>query len=112
MGLLQVVIFAAASKLDCEAHSEPGGASISETLSGNAVSGVQDSSSVLERESNSSGLLQNLMRSEGELALDNLKSSDGLTTSVRQKSSNTRDIFLQLPQSDLHSLCSLLGHEG
>ncbi|XP_074367519.1 E3 ubiquitin-protein ligase UPL1-like isoform X2 [Apium graveolens] len=113
MGLLQVVVFAAASKLDCEAHSEPGGASISETFSVKAgVSGVQDSSSVLERESNSSGLLQNLVQSEGELALDTIQSSDGLTTSVRQKSSNARDIFMQLPQSDLHSLCSLLGHEG
>lgn len=112
MGLLQVVVFAAASKLDCESHSEPGGTSISETLSGNAVSRFLDSSPVLERESNLNGLLKNPMSSGGELAPDNIKSSDELSTSVKLKSSNTRDIFLQLPQSNLHSLCSLLGHEG
>ncbi|WOH00170.1 hypothetical protein DCAR_0519528 [Daucus carota subsp. sativus] len=111
MGLLQVVVFAAASKLDFESHSQPGGTSNSEDKS-KAVTDAQDILPVLERESHSSGLLQNPVQSEGELALDNIKSSDGLSTSAGPKSSNTRDIFLQLPQSDLHSLCSLLGHEG
>lgn len=94
MGLLKVVVFAAASKLDSQSHSEEVAASSSQNLSGNeVVSEVQKDSPVLERET----------------VQDYKNSSDGLSTSGGQKSVI---VFLQLPQSDLHNLCSLLGHEG
>lgn len=97
MGLLKVVVFAAASKLDSQSHSEEVAASSSQNLSGNEVaSEVQKDSLVLERET----------------VQDYKNSADGLSKSDGQKSVKMYDVFLQLPQSDLHNLCSLLGHEG
>nr|GEU46465.1 E3 ubiquitin-protein ligase UPL1-like [Tanacetum cinerariifolium] len=38
--------------------------------------------------------------------------TDGLSASDDPKKVNMNDIFMKLPQTDLHNLCSLLGHEG
>ncbi|KAA8523540.1 hypothetical protein F0562_009963 [Nyssa sinensis] len=96
MGLLKVIIYAAASKLDTPSPSEEAAAS-SQNLSGNeAASGVQKDPSLLEVESNH----------------DDKRPSSELSSSEGKRSINTYNIFLQLAQSDLHNLCRLLGHEG
>lgn len=95
MGLLQVIVYTAASKLEIQSHSEQAVAS-SHNLSGNeAASHVQKDSP-----------------QGGESIPDDISVSEGLSTSDGPRSIKINDIFLQLPQSDLHNLCSLLGHEG
>ncbi|CAK9145061.1 unnamed protein product [Ilex paraguariensis] len=96
MGLLQVVVYTAASKLDCQSNSEQAVVS-SQNLSGNeTVSDVPKDPPLSEMEA-----IQGDLGASGELH-----------TSEGQRSTNMYDIFLQRPQSDLHNLCSLLGHEG
>ncbi|CAK9145116.1 unnamed protein product [Ilex paraguariensis] len=96
MGLLQVVVYTAASKLDCQSNSEQAVVS-SQNLSGNeTVSDVPKDPPLSEMEA-----IQGDLGASGELH-----------TSEGQRSTNMYDIFLQMPQSDLHYLCSLLGHEG
>uniref|UniRef100_A0A5B6YM25 HECT-type E3 ubiquitin transferase n=1 Tax=Davidia involucrata TaxID=16924 RepID=A0A5B6YM25_DAVIN len=96
MGLLRVIVHTAASKLDSQSHSEQATAS-SQNMSGNgAASGVQKDPPLSEVESNH----------------DDRKASAELLSSDGKRSVNMYNIFLQLPQSDLHNLCSLLGHEG
>ncbi|KAM7466704.1 hypothetical protein LguiB_014266 [Lonicera macranthoides] len=96
MGLLQVVVCTAASKLNRQTQSELAAAS-SQNLSGNeAASDVPKDSPSLDVESNRAD------KSGG----------DGVSTSDGQRSNKMYDIFLQLPQPDLHNLSSLLGHEG
>lgn len=97
MGLLQVVVYTAASKLECQSHSEEA-ASNSQTLSGDgAASNIQKDSSLLQDES-------------GHQDDENTPTSKSRSHS--QTSTDIYDIFLQLPQSDLHNICSILGHEG
>ncbi|PWA49151.1 Armadillo [Artemisia annua] len=43
---------------------------------------------------------------------DDKSVSDGLSTSDYPKKVNMNNIFMNPPQTDLHNLCSLLGHEG
>ncbi|KAM7504309.1 hypothetical protein LguiB_003213 [Lonicera macranthoides] len=96
MGLLQVVVDTAASKLNRQTQSELAAAS-SPNLSGNeAVSDVPKDSPSLDAESNRAD------KSGG----------DGVSTSDGQTSNKMYDIFLQLPQPDLHNLSGLLGYEG
>ncbi|CBI39752.3 unnamed protein product, partial [Vitis vinifera] len=92
MNLLQVVVNSAASKLECQTQSEQA-TDDSQNLPANEASGDP---TLLEQNSN--------QEDKGHSA--ELSTSDG------KKCINTYDIFLQLPQSDLHNLCSLLGYEG
>lgn len=96
MGLLQVVIYAAASKVDIESNTEET-APPTEIASGNeTTSDIQKDPHVMGVES-----------SQPDQSTSSLNSkSDG------QRSIRTRDIFLMMPQSDLRNLCGLLGHEG
>ncbi|KAG8365159.1 hypothetical protein BUALT_Bualt18G0075300 [Buddleja alternifolia] len=93
MGLLQVIVHAAASKIDIQADADKTAAH-TENASDNET-GVQEDSHVLKIESN--------LPDQSSSALNS--KSDG------QRSISTYDIFLMIPQSDLHNLCSLLGHE-
>ncbi|KAA8527075.1 hypothetical protein F0562_008696 [Nyssa sinensis] len=96
MGLLKVIVNTAASKLDSQSHSERATAS-SQNLSGNeAASGVQKDPPLSEMATDH----------------DDRRASTELVSSDGKRSVNMYNIFLQLPQSDLHNLCSLLGHEG
>lgn len=96
MGLLQVVVYNAASKLESQSHTEQAATS-SQGLPGNeSASNPQgDSSSAVAEPSH-----------------DNATVSDRLSTSHDQKNVNMHDIFMKLPHPDLQNLCSLLGHEG
>ncbi|EXB36051.1 E3 ubiquitin-protein ligase UPL1 [Morus notabilis] len=95
MGLLQVVVYNAATKLECQIQLDKETQN-SQDLSTNEVSEDKKDPTASETENN-----QEDKRIGGESS-----SSDG------KKSSETYDIFLQLPQSDLRNLCSLLGREG
>lgn len=96
MGLLQVVVYAAASKVDIQSNTEET-APPAETPSGNeTTSDIQKDSHVLGVESNQLDQSASALNSK----------SDG------QRSSRIYDIFLLMPQSDLRNLCGLLGHEG
>ncbi|GKA11786.1 E3 ubiquitin protein ligase UPL1-like protein [Tanacetum coccineum] len=96
LGLLHVVVYNAASKLDCNSPTEPA-VTNSEDLSSNEAAGhPQEDSSVGGTESDSV----------------NKNINNGLSASTDQKSVMMKDIFLKLPQADLQNLCSLLGHEG
>ena len=92
MNLLQVVVNSAASKLECQTQAEQA-ADDSQNLPANEASG------------DPTLLGQNSDQKDKSHSAE-LSTSDG------KKRINTYDIFLQLPQSDLHNLCSLLGHEG
>lgn len=97
MGLLQVIVNTAVSKLECQSHSEDA------TANTQAPPGSGDTGSI-EKETS-------------QLPVESSKQNDesnpaGKSTSQSEKSMNIYDIFLQLPQFDLHNLCSILGHEG
>lgn len=92
MNLLQVVVNSAASKLECQTRSEQA-TDDPQNLPANEASGDPI-------------LLGQHSNQEDESHSAELSASDG------KRCINTYDIFLQLPQSDLHNLCSLLGHEG
>ncbi|KAI3828362.1 hypothetical protein L1987_02463 [Smallanthus sonchifolius] len=97
MGLLQVVVYNAASKLESQSHTEQAATS-SQVPPGN------ESDSNPPGDSSSAG--------GAEPSHDDTTVGDGLSTSDDQKSVNMYDIFMKLPHSDLQNLCSLLGHEG
>ncbi|XP_051125493.1 E3 ubiquitin-protein ligase UPL1 isoform X2 [Andrographis paniculata] len=94
MGLLQVVVYAAASKADIRSNTEETTAQI-EAPSGNETSDTQKDPTA-----------------EGEPNQVDQSASGIKSTSDVQRSLQPYDIFLLIPQSDLHSLCGLLGHEG
>ncbi|KAL3508356.1 hypothetical protein ACH5RR_027757 [Cinchona calisaya] len=96
MGLLQVIVYTAVSKLECESHSEDAMTNTRTPGSGN-TGNIEKDTSQLPVESSQ-------QKNESNPA--------GKSTSQCQKSMNIYDLFLQLPQSDLHNLCSILGHEG
>ncbi|CAI9787771.1 unnamed protein product [Fraxinus pennsylvanica] len=96
MGLLQVVVYAAASKLDFQSHSEETAAPSKNPSSNEIATDVQKDPHLLEIEVNQ------LEKS----------SCTSKTMSDDQRNLKTGDIFLLLPQSDLHNLCTLLGQEG
>ncbi|GMN62344.1 hypothetical protein TIFTF001_031415 [Ficus carica] len=95
IGLLQVVVYNAATKLECQTNldKEP---QDSENPSTNEASEDKKDPAVSDPDPK-----QEDIRIGGESS-----SSDG------KKSIDIYNIFLQLPQSDLCNLCSLLGREG
>ncbi|XP_073020547.1 E3 ubiquitin-protein ligase UPL1-like isoform X2 [Primulina eburnea] len=96
MGLLQVVVFAAAAKVDFKS-SVAETAARTENVSGNETAiDIQKDPHVNEVKSN--------LLDQSSSALNS--KADG------QKSDTTHDIFVRIPRQDLHNLCSLLGHEG
>ncbi|XP_043690385.1 E3 ubiquitin-protein ligase UPL1-like isoform X2 [Telopea speciosissima] len=96
MGLLQVVVYTAASKVECQPHSGQ----------------VTNSQSVPVDEA-SVDMQQNqpLSEPDPDQQLDRSTSAE-VPTSDGKKTFSPYDVFLQLPESDLHNLCSLLAHEG
>lgn len=96
MGLLQVVVFAAAAKVEFKSSGAETAAR-TENVSGNeTTSDIQKDPHVDEVKSDPLDLSSSALNSK----------ADG------QKSDTTRDIFVRIPRQDLHNLCSLLGHEG
>ncbi|XP_068337981.1 E3 ubiquitin-protein ligase UPL1-like isoform X2 [Pyrus communis] len=90
MGLLQVVVYNSASKLEGQSQSEKADKPVGE------ASGDGQKVPPLESESN-----------QGEKPV----SGESSTSDVK-RSTDTYNVFLKLPGSDLHNLCSLLGREG
>ncbi|KAM1753174.1 hypothetical protein ACFX12_005795 [Malus domestica] len=90
MGLLQVVVYTSASKLEGQSQSERADKPVGE------ASGDGQKVPPLESESN-----------QGEKPVGGESS-----TSDGKRSTDTYNVFLKLPESDLHNLCSLLGREG
>nr|XP_043627768.1 E3 ubiquitin-protein ligase UPL1-like [Erigeron canadensis] len=99
MGLLQVVIYTAASKLDSQTPTEQ------------AVTSSQDPPAN-EPSSDPHGDSSSVGAEPAEPSHDDKNVTDGLSLTNDQKNGNINDIFMKLPQTDLHNLCSLLGHEG
>ncbi|KAJ4975986.1 hypothetical protein NE237_001092 [Protea cynaroides] len=97
MGLLQVVIYTAASKVECQPHT------------GQVTT---DSQSVPVDET-SGDIQQNppLPELDRSVQLDSSTSAE-VPTSDGKKTSSPYDVFLQLPEPDLRNLCRLLAHEG
>ena len=96
LGLLHVVVYNAASKLDCDSLTEPAVTNSEDLPSREAAGPPNEDSSVGGTESGSV----------------NKNINNGVSASTEQKSVMMNDIFLKLPQADLRNLCSLLGHEG
>jgi hypothetical protein len=96
MGLLQVVVHTAASKLDHQPQSEQATANAPDLSVNEASADVQIDPPISEPES----------KKEDKCAGADSSTSDG------KKSVDTHNIFLQLPQPELRNLCSILGREG
>lgn len=84
MGLLQVVVYTAASRIE----------------------GWSPSSGISEKPEQEASI-ETQKDAEPELLGD-----AELSVASRKKCTDIYNIFLQLPQSDLCNLCILLGHEG
>lgn len=99
MGLIQVVIYSAASKLEARSFTE------------SAVESLDDPQNPPANEA-SDGVQKDASSSEPEPGQnDNLANAES-SASDKKKDVDLYDIFLQLPQPDLSHLCSLLGREG
>ncbi|XP_042519571.1 E3 ubiquitin-protein ligase UPL1-like isoform X2 [Macadamia integrifolia] len=97
MGLLQVVVYTAASKVQCQPHSGQ--------VTTNSQSVPVDEASVDMEKS------EPLSEPDPNQRLERSTSAE-VPTSDGKKTFSPYDVFLQLPESDLHNLCSLLAHEG
>jgi E3 ubiquitin-protein ligase HUWE1 len=95
MGLLQVVVHTASSKLECELQLE-------QATETSTKPPVNESSENAQKDS----------LSESKSGPDEKPASSEMSNSNVQKRSNVYNIFLHLQQSDLCNLCSLLGREG
>ncbi|XP_021641769.2 E3 ubiquitin-protein ligase UPL1 isoform X2 [Hevea brasiliensis] len=95
MGLLQVVIYTAASKSE-----------------GQALSGHQTTNSEKQNVSEASCDDQKGPPLEPESNQEDKFTTAELTTSDGKRSFSTSNIFFRLPLPDLRNLCSLLGREG
>lgn len=93
MGLIQVIVYAAASKLECQNQSEQATSNSQNLPASEPLGDVQKDQ-------------------EPEFDQEDKKTTIELPSSDEKRSIDLYDIFLQIPQSDLHNLCSLLGHEG
>lgn len=93
LGLLQVVVYNAASKLESQSRSEQ-------------VMSEPQPPEQSEHGKNEKSSLEPELHKEDENSNLNLSSSSG------RRSISICDVFLQLPHSDLCNLCCLLGHEG
>ncbi|XAR67356.1 Ubiquitin--protein ligase [Bertholletia excelsa] len=96
MGLIQVVVCTAATKLDCQSHSDQAAAIPQNVSPNDAVDSAE----------------KDVPLSEMESSRDNKSSAAESSTSNEKRNISACDIFLQLPQADLRNLCSLLGHKG
>ncbi|XP_027346077.1 E3 ubiquitin-protein ligase UPL1-like isoform X2 [Abrus precatorius] len=96
MGLIQVVVDTAASKLESQLQSEKGTANTQNLSANEATGNTEKDTPLVELDSNQ----------QDKHADINPCHSDG------KKNVDMYNIFLQLPQSDLRNLCSLLGREG
>lgn len=96
MGLLQVIVYTAASKFECRSQSEPATENSQKPLIDEASGDAQKDPPSAEPASSQ----------EDKNAGDKSSTSDG------KRSMDICDIFLHLPQCDLRNLCSLLGREG
>lgn len=94
MGLIQVIVYNASSKLECESHTDQAAANSHDISHDEAIDGVQKDVPLLEVDSNRDDRSAESSASDGK------------------REASAYDIFLQLPKADLHNLCSLLGHEG
>ncbi|CAN4102607.1 unnamed protein product [Withania somnifera] len=104
MGLLQVVVYTAASKMECQSHSEEAvDRSHNETADGSHNPVGNETMSDMRKDPGLPDI---------KSAQDNCGTGSANLASDTTESPNIHDIFLQLPQSDLHNLCCLLGHEG
>lgn len=96
MGLIQVLVVTAASKLESQSQSEKAMTN-SQNLAANEASGdIEKDPPLVELDSD---------KQDKQAGVDP-SHSDG------KKSEDMYNIFLQLPQADLRNLCSLLGREG
>ncbi|KAK9941207.1 hypothetical protein M0R45_017826 [Rubus argutus] len=95
MDLLQVVVDTSASKLEVHSQSERVDGN-SQNLPLSETSGDGQNSRPVELDSHQA------VKPDG----------GGSLTSDSNRSADTYNIFLKLPESDLHNLCSLLGREG
>ncbi|XP_031286240.1 E3 ubiquitin-protein ligase UPL1 isoform X2 [Pistacia vera] len=96
MGLLQVIVYAAASKFECRSQSE---------------SATENSQKPLIDEA-SGDAPKDPPSAEPASSQEDKNASDKSSTSDGKRSMDNCDIFLHLPQCDLRNLCSLLGREG
>ncbi|KAG5154879.1 hypothetical protein AAZX31_05G122700 [Glycine max] len=96
MGLIQVVVDTAASKLESQSQSEKGMADTQNLSASEAPSNTEKDAPSVESDSNQ----------QDKHADTNPCHSEG------KKNVDMYNIFLQLPKSDLRNLCSLLGREG
>lgn len=95
MDLLQVVVDTSASKLEVHSQSERVSGN-SQNLPTSETSGDGQNSHPVELESHQ------VVKPDG----------GGSSTPDSNRSADTYNIILKLPESDLHNLCSLLGREG
>ncbi|KAM3302623.1 E3 ubiquitin-protein ligase UPL1 [Capsicum chacoense] len=112
MGLLQVVVYTAASKMECQSHSEetvdrPN----NDPVDGSHNNTVDGSNNPVGNET-MSDIRKDPGLPEMKSHQDDSAVGSAIPASDANGSPNIRDIFLQLPHSDLHNLCCLLGHEG
>ncbi|OVA07229.1 Ubiquitin-associated domain/translation elongation factor EF-Ts [Macleaya cordata] len=97
MGLLQVVVDTAASKLESQLHSQKAAVD-SQTLLANAAS---------------SGIRKDPPISEPDSGQELDKNTGAEVSTLDEKGTvNLYDIFLQIPESDMRNLCNLLAREG
>jgi hypothetical protein len=94
MGLLQVVVFTAASKLDTHAQSGQARENSQKQTAGEVPGGVQSVPPLVAESSQE----------------DKAASSGSISNGNR--SIDACSVFLKLPQPELSNLCSLLGCEG
>lgn len=92
MGLLQVVVYNAGTKLDCQSQSDK------ENQNPTTDEACEDVKKVPS--------LEPVANEDDKCVGAESSTSDG------KRNSDTYNIFLQLPKSDLCNLCSLLGREG
>lgn len=92
MGLLQVVVCAAASKAVIQPNPEETTAN-AEGLPGD-------------------GTTSNPQKDAPALSLESDQPDGSQSKSDSHKSTSASDVFLLVPASELHNLCGLLGHEG
>lgn len=92
MGLLQVVVYTAASRIEGWSPQS-------------AVSEKSENKPAGEEASGDT-------RKDAESSQENLVDEAELSSARRKNCADIYNIFLQLPQSDLCNLCILLGYEG
>ncbi|KAK4767786.1 hypothetical protein SAY87_002927 [Trapa incisa] len=98
LGLIQVVVYDAAKRLESQSQSEqkPDSAMVPPERSCDLKK--EESLSVPEKNSNTNK--------------EDKCTTGGMSSSKEKRSINIYDVLLQLPMSDLSTLCSLLGREG